>query len=402
MLAIHESVADQAGPQRAFRMLLAGILGLAATTMVYGQWRDRQLQGDVRQLRDAVAQAHEHQRQFRGRIAGERLREGEERKRLEDLIADARAREERLGLLTVRRLAEEKSVRADLEATRKRIAALETERAAGERIIRDFAGGVALIEGRYAFYDAEGCPLRVSLGEDGLPLRQEDGSLVLSPEASGPVFTQEFFGTGFLVDRRGLLLTNRHVAEPWWNDATADSVLGEGMEPRFEVFRAFFPNEAEPFELSTERVSETVDLAVVRIELRERPIPVLALDLTGRGAVPGQPVVLLGYPTGVDALLAKADGSVVRQILFESVKQAVTESLGKAGLIRPSATQGHIGDVTRTDVVFDALTTQGGSGGPVLNRSGEVIAVEYAVLTKFAGSSLGVPIDHALELLESR
>jgi hypothetical protein len=36
----------------------------------------------------------------------------------------------------------------------------------------------------------------------------------------------------------------------------------------------------------------------------------------------------------------------------------------------------------------------------VLNRKGEVIAVEYAVLTKFAGSSFGVPIGHALELLE--
>jgi serine protease Do len=402
MLAIHGSAAGRGGPQGAFRMLLAGILGLAATTMVYGQWRDRQLQMDVKQLRDAVAQAREDETQFRDRIARERLREGEERKRLEDLIADARAREERLGLLTSRSLADEKSARADLEATRERIAALETERAAGERIISDFAGGVALIEGRYAVYDAEGCPLRVTLGEDGLPRRQEDGSLVLSPEASGPVFTQEFVGTGFLVDGRGLLLTNRHVAEPWWNDATADGLLGEGREPRFEIFRAFFPNEAEPFELKTERVSETFDLAVVRIELRQRPIPVLPLDQTGRGAVPGQPVVLLGYPTGVDALLGKADSSAVRQILSQGVEQGVTESLGKAGLIRPSATQGHIGDVTPTDVVFDALTTQGGSGGPVLDRSGKVIAVEYAVLTKFAGSSFGVPIGHALELLESR
>ena len=401
MLAIHES-GRSGGPSGRLPHVVGRDLGLAAIAMVSGQWRDRQLQMEVNQLRDAVAQAHEHRSQLRGRIGRERLREGEERKRLQDLIADARAREEWLGLLTTRRLAEEKSMRADLEAARERIAALETERAAGERIIRDFAGGVALIEGRYAFYDAEGCPLRESLGEDGVRLRQKDGSLVLSSEASGPVFAQEFFGTGFLVDGRGLLLTNRHVAEPWWNDATAGRLRGEGMEPRFEIFRAFFPDEAEPFELSTERVSETVDLAVVRIDLRERPIPVLALDLTGRGAVPGQPVVLLGYPTGVDALLAKADGSVVRQILLEKVKQAVTESLGKAGLIRPSATQGHIGDVTRTDVVFDAPTTQGGSGGPVLNRSGKVIAVEYAVLTNFAGSSFGVPIGHALELLESR
>jgi S1-C subfamily serine protease len=383
MLATNESAADRADPRGVFRMVLAGILGLAATTLVYGQWGDRQLRMDVKQLRDAVAQAREDQRLFRDRIAGERLREGEERKRLDDQAA-------------------EKSVRADLEATRKRIAALETERAAGERIIRDFAGGVALIEGRYAFYDAEGRPLRVSLDDDGQPRRGEDGSPVLSPEATGPLFAQDFFGTGFLVDRRGLLLTNRHVAEPWWNDATADGVLGEGMEPRFEIFRAFFPNEAEPFELTTERVSETVDLAVVRIELRERPIPVFALDLTGGGAVPGQPVVVLGYPTGVTALLAKADGSLVRQILSESVTHAVTESLGKAGLIRPSATQGHIGDVTGTDVVFDAPTAQGGSGGAVLNRSGQVIAVEYAVLSNFAGSSFGVPIGHALELLESR
>jgi hypothetical protein len=31
-----------------------------------------------------------------------------------------------------------------------------------------------------------------------------------------------------------------------------------------------------------------------------------------------------------------------------------------------------------------------------------VIAVEYAVLTNFAGSSFGVPIGHALELLEAQ
>jgi S1-C subfamily serine protease len=129
---------------------------------------------------------------------------------------------------------------------------------------------------------------------------------------------------------------------------------------------------------------------------------VLALDQTGRGAVAGQPVVVLGYPAGLEALLAKADASLVRDILSESGLGAsrVTEALGRKGLIRPSTTQGHIGDVTRTDIVFDAPTTQGGSGGPVLNRNGKVIAVEYAVLTKFEGSSFGVPIGYALALLK--
>ena len=92
----------------------------------------------------------------------------------------------------------------------------------------------------------------------------------------------------------------------------------------------------------------------------------------------------------------------MRQILNESgmSSERVTEALGRKGLIRPSTTQGHIGDVTATDIVFDAPTTQGGSGGPVLNKNGRVIAVEYAVLTKFEGSSFGVPIGYALELLK--
>ena len=52
--------------------------------------------------------------------------------------------------------------------------------------------------------------------------------------------------------------------------------------------------------------------------------------------------------------------------------------------------------------VFDAPTTQGGSGGPIFNKNGQVIAVEYAVLPKFGGNSFGVPVTYALELLDPR
>jgi serine protease Do len=69
-------------------------------------------------------------------------------------------------------------------------------------------------------------------------------------------------------------------------------------------------------------------------------------------------------------------------------------------LIRPSTTQGHIGDVTGTDIVFDAPTTQGGSGGPVFNKYRRVVAVEYATLPQFAGNSYGVPVRYALELTD--
>jgi S1-C subfamily serine protease len=120
--------------------------------------------------------------------------------------------------------------------------------------------------------------------------------------------------------------------------------------------------------------------------------------------VPGQPVVVVGYPAGLEAILAKADSAVVREILAASGNDSdkVTEDLARRGLIRPSTTQGHIGDITETDIVFDAPTTQGGSGGPVLNRNGIVIGVEYAVLSKFGGNSFAIPMSHVLDLLRAR
>jgi S1-C subfamily serine protease len=211
----------------------------------------------------------------------------------------------------------------------------------------------------------------------------------------------DYYGTGFLVDGHGRLLTNRHVAEPWWNDETADRLAAAGYKPRFVTFRAFFPQQGEPFDLVTERKSETMDLAVLRVDLRGRSVPVLPIDRSGKGAVAGQPMMVMGYPTGLEAILAKAESKVVKEILETQgpSSERVTEALSRQGLIRPTTTQGHIGDVTATDIVFDAATTQGGSGGPIFNKQGQVIAVEYALLTKFGGNSFAIPITYAVELL---
>ena len=71
----------------------------------------------------------------------------------------------------------------------------------------------------------------------------------------------------------------------------------------------------------------------------------------------------------------------------------------EAGYIAPLATRGFVGQVTPAAVVYDAETTSGGSGGPVINLAGEVIAVNAAILPEFGGSNLGVPIAFARELL---
>jgi S1-C subfamily serine protease len=63
-------------------------------------------------------------------------------------------------------------------------------------------------------------------------------------------------------------------------------------------------------------------------------------------------------------------------------------------------TQGHIGDILADKIVYDAQTTSGGSGGPLINRDGQVIGVTYAVVRGFGGSNFGVPIRYAQPLLK--
>ena len=55
-----------------------------------------------------------------------------------------------------------------------------------------------------------------------------------------------------------------------------------------------------------------------------------------------------------------------------------------------------------SDIVFDAPTTQGGSGGPVFNKHGEGDGGGVRGAAEFGGNSFGVPIAYALELLAGR
>ena len=387
------------------RLVRVAVGALLVSTLGFLAWtyrESRRLQAEMARLSSTVRTAEDERRAFQMRVEEERHRFRKERRALEEQLEEARRGEAELQA----RLAEATSgqvqaLKDELAATRGRLEALEDERAAAERIIKEYGAGVCLIQGSYSFYDASDRPLRYRVDSSGLAVRNADGTYELDVTGGGGVHTVLYFGTGFLVDRRGLVLTNRHVGEPWWKDGAAEMLVGEGFRPRLGSFRAFFPHETAPLPLAVERLSERADLALLRVDIGKRAIPVLPIDARRSAAVPGRPVVLVGYPTGLEAILAKADAAVVRQILETAGTNAerVTEALSRKGLIRPSTTQGHIGDVTRTDIVFDAPTTEGGSGGPVFNKAGAVIAVEYAILQKFGGNAFGVPIPYAVELL---
>ena len=370
-------------------------IGLVAVAAAGGWHQSTRLQREVAGLRQRVQTAEQERRGLAARVDAQRHGREVEHSRTASHVEDP-SRRERGASPEEPGLVEAAALRDQLETTESRLLALENERSAGQRVIREYAGGVCLIQASYAFYNEEGRPLRER--PEGEAAAGADAS---GEDGAGDIHTVDYYGTGFLVDGDGRILTNRHVAEPWWNDETAERLAAAGYKPRFVTFRAFFPHQEEPFDLMTERRSESMDLAVLRVDLRGRKVPVLPLDRSGTGAVAGQPMMVIGYPTGLEAILAKAESGVVKRILETQgpSSERVTEALSRQGLIRPTTTQGHIGDVTRTDIVFDAATTQGGSGGPIFNKQGQVIAVEYALLTKFGGNSFAIPISFAIELL---
>lgn len=271
---------------------------------------------------------------------------------------------------------------ARLSKTVEKVRVLEIERTVAENIIKTYSGGICLIQGTFYFFDEE----------TGEPL------MMMGKGSRG---INEYTGTGFLVSADGLILTNRHIAEPWWEMETSPYIhLESTIKPRLEVFRAFFPGIKEPFPLKVERVSDTVDVAVLRIDTRGAKIPALELDLTGRGAVMGEPVILMGYPAGVGAIFAKTDPEIVKQ-LFNMPFVPLVQELSSWGLIRPLSTQGHLSDIMHNRIVYDAQTTSGGSGGPIFNNKGKVIGINYGVFPGFRGSNFGVPISYGIDLIKS-
>src|SRR5262249_10947736 len=162
-------------------------------------------------------------------------------------------------------------------------------------------------QGSYGFYDDQGRPLRYRLDAQGQPEHEADGSLAGDVEGKGGIHTVDHFGTGFLGGPKGIILTHPPHSRPRVKGHAGEDLAKDGHQARFVACRAFFPGVPDSFKLEPLRHSERVDLALLKIDLKGRRIPVLPLDASGRGAVAGQPVVVVGYPTGLEAILAKAD-----------------------------------------------------------------------------------------------
>ena len=295
------------------------------------------------------------------------------------------------------------SLQKQLQDTNSRLQRLEAQGQAAQTLIPADVQSVCLLHVAVAFNDqSSGRRLRYGgLNQDGEPLQDSDGHPILTLEGKGPEVKLDVFGTGFVAGPNGRVITNRHVAEPWWKNDELTSMTSQGLQPQISTIRAYFPGDPRAFHAEIQDISDVTDLASVRVDLQDLKRPVLAIDTGKNSALSGQPVILMGYATGLAAILARTDEESAQEILKKSgsdVSQVLNE-LAKRNLIHPLITQGHIGDILPDKIVFDAQTTSGGSGGPLFNRDGKVIGVTVAILKGFGGSNFGIPIRYSQPLL---
>ena len=179
--------------------------------------------------------------------------------------------------------------------------------------------------------------------------------LVYSAE-DGVVDNTDNIGTGFIVDKGGLIITNQHVV----SDTESDYKVITSSGDEYDVVKI-------------ER-DDVNDIALLKIDATDLKPVILG---NSDDLVVGQTVIAIGTPLGDYA------GTVTTGII-SGLDRDVTTSASWFG-----DSEKDYENVIQTD----AAVNPGNSGGPLLNTSGEVIGINFATTTNADNISFALPID---------
>ncbi|MBW4486371.1 MAG: trypsin-like peptidase domain-containing protein [Trichocoleus desertorum ATA4-8-CV12] len=158
-------------------------------------------------------------------------------------------------------------------------------------------------------------------------------------------------GSGFIIDRNGILLTNAHVVS---GADTVSVTLKDGRTFKGEV----------------RGIDEPSDLAVVKINGQDLPVAPLG---NSSDVQVGDWAIAVGNPLGLDN----------------------TVTLGIISTLNRSSAQVGIPDKRLDFIQTDTAINPGNSGGPLLSDRGEVIGINTAIRADAQGIGFAIPIDKA-------
>ncbi|MDJ0649358.1 MAG: HhoA/HhoB/HtrA family serine endopeptidase [Xenococcaceae cyanobacterium MO_188.B19] len=164
-------------------------------------------------------------------------------------------------------------------------------------------------------------------------------------------YRQQGQGSGFIIDSKGIILTNAHVV------SGADKVTVKLRDGR-------------TFQGEVRGVDQLSDLAVVKI--KGDNLPIAPLGNSNQVQV-GDWAIAVGNPLGLDN----------------------TVTLGIISTLNRSSAQVGIPDMRLDFMQTDTAINPGNSGGPLLNDRGEVIGINTAIRAGAEGIGFAIPIDKA-------
>ena len=163
------------------------------------------------------------------------------------------------------------TLQQQLQDTNERLKRVEKVGSAAQNLIPADVQSVCLLHVSVGFNQKQsGQRLRYAgLNQQGEPLQDSEGNPILTLVGNGPEVKFDIFGTGFLVGPGGRVLTNRHVAEPWWKNDELNELTSQGFQPQISVIRAYFPGDPRAFHAEIQDISQDTDLATMRVDVQD-------------------------------------------------------------------------------------------------------------------------------------
>jgi len=160
-------------------------------------------------------------------------------------------------------------------------------------------------------------------------------------------------GSGFIIDKSGLIITNNHVVEE------ADEIIVK-------------LNDKHKFDATVVGRDPLTDLALIKINPGDADLKTLRLGDSDDADI-GDWVVAIGNPLGLEWTIT-------------------------AGII--SAKGRELGSGPYDNFMqTDASINPGNSGGPLINMKGEVVAINTAIIPSAQGLGFAIPVNMLKELL---
>lgn len=172
--------------------------------------------------------------------------------------------------------------------------------------------------------------------------------LVPDPNGSGGELRETFFGSGFVIDPSGLIVTNRHVI-----DGAVWITVG------------FADRDQLPADLLG--ACGLTDIAVLKVD-PPHPLPALKFGDSDKVRI-GDPVLAIGNPLGIGTSVSGGIVSALNRDIMESPFDEFIQT--------------------------DAAINHGNSGGPLIDRNGRVIGLDTA-LTAIGNNGGSIGIGYAI------